>query len=97
MKRLFGTGRREPLDTWSVISPDGLIKTKVFRKETHRDQYLNFTSNHPLEHKRGVVCTLLHRAEAIVSDPKDLEEEKSHIKHALCWNGYSGIIFPYIS
>ena len=23
------------LDTWSVISPDGLIKTKVFRKETH--------------------------------------------------------------
>ena len=24
------------LDTWSVIFPDGLIKTKVFRKETHK-------------------------------------------------------------
>ena len=76
------------LDIWSVISSDGSIKTEVFRKETYTDQYINVMSNHPLEHKEVVACTLWYRAEAIVSDPKDIVEEKTHIKQALCWNGY---------
>ena len=76
------------LDTWSVILQDGSIKTNLFRKETHTNLYLNFSSNHPLEHKRGEVHTLLHCAETIVSEPKDREEEKAHIKQALCWNCY---------
>ena len=59
----------------------------MFRKETHTNQYLKCSSNHPLEHKIGVVRTLWHRVEAIVSDPKD-REEKAHIKQALHWNGY---------
>jgi hypothetical protein len=76
------------LDTWSVIKEDGSVKTKVFRKETHTDQYLSFNSNHPLEHKRGVVRTLMHRANTVVSDAKDREQEKSHIQEALRMNGY---------
>ena len=65
----------------SVIYPEGLVKTKVVRKETHTNQYLpNLSSNHPLEHKKGVVHTLFQRADAmIVSDPKDREEEKHFV------------------
>ena len=76
------------LDTVTVLKGDGKIQTRVYRKETHTDQYLNFESHHPLEHKKGVVRTLLHRAESIVSDPKDLEKEKEHIREALRMNQY---------
>ena len=76
------------LDTWSVINEDGTIKTRAYRKATYTDQYLNFESNHPLEHKRGVVRTLAHRVESIFSDPKDREGEIDHVRTALSYNGY---------
>ena len=67
------------LDTLSVINEDGTIRTRVFRKETHTDQYLNFNSNQPFEHKRGVVRTLTHRANSIVSDLGDRKRELEHV------------------
>ena len=76
------------LDTLSVINDDGSVKTKVFRKETHTDQNLNFQSNHPLEHKTGVVRTLVNRTESIVSNKQEMKEEKHHITKALRLNGY---------
>ena len=59
------------LDSWLVILPDGSIKTKVLKEETHTTQYLDLSSHHPLEHKRGEVHTLLQQGEAIKSQPKD--------------------------
>ena len=76
------------LDTWMVVKSDGSISTKVFRKDTHTDQCLNFDSNHPLEHKKGVVRTLMNRADRLVSDETELQREKDHTRKALQVNGY---------
>ena len=45
--------------TWTVVELDRSISTKVFRKETHTNQYLHFGSNNPFEDKKGVVKTLV--------------------------------------
>ena len=71
------------LDTNTTRKPDGSLKTTVFRKETHTDQYLDFESAQPTEHKLGVVRTLHQRAEIVTSEKKDLQLERQHVNKAL--------------
>ena len=53
--------------------------------------------NHPLEHKRGVVKTLMHRVGNIVSNAeRDKVEEKSHVKQALTMDGYPELLINSI-
>nr|VZI06602.1 unnamed protein product [Spirometra erinaceieuropaei] len=47
----------------------GGLKTKVFRKATNTMQVLNFSSNHPISHKRSCVRTLYRRVETYCSEP----------------------------
>jgi len=76
------------LDTLTVINPDKSLKITIYRKATHTDQYLNFDSNHPLEHKLSVIRTLYHRAKNIVTEDADRAEEKKHVDKALGNCGY---------
>ena len=81
------------LDTEITLNDDATTNTRVYRKPTHTDQYLNWDSNHHLEHKRSVVRTLFQRAETISSTPEERQKEIKHVKEALEANGYRRWIF----
>ena len=76
------------LDTLVSAEEDNSLKVHVFRKLTNTDQYLQFDSAHPLEHKLSVVCTLYHRAYTVVSHWDGILKEKEHVAKALSVCGY---------
>ncbi len=49
------------LDSLISRNQDGSLDLSVYRKLTHTNQYLNFSSHHPLHQKLGVMRTLRHR------------------------------------
>ena len=63
------------------------MSISVYRKPTHTDRYLHFSSHHPLHVKRGVVRCLFNRAENIAQG-EDIIREQQHIREVLTINGY---------
>ncbi|KAI8507128.1 hypothetical protein Bbelb_155670 [Branchiostoma belcheri] len=76
------------LDVMMVRNPDNTITTDVFRKETHTDHYLQWSSNHPVQQKLGIVRTLMHRANTLIEDPALREAEKEKVRVDLRHCGY---------
>ena len=60
----------------------------MYRKKTHTDQYLNFSSHHPLHQKLGVIKTLIDRCNNIVTNPEDRCKEEEYITKDLQECGY---------
>ncbi|CAL8110124.1 unnamed protein product [Orchesella dallaii] len=75
------------LDVFIYRKPDNSLGHKIYRKPTHTNRYLHFTSFHPKAHKISVVDSLVTRAIRI-SDSIHLQEELDFIVEKLQENGY---------
>ena len=76
------------LDAKFTRKEDASVKSTVYRKKTHIDQYLNCASHHPKHQKLGEVRTLMIRCETITSEEGDKKEEVEHLRGALRVCGY---------
>jgi len=65
------------------------MKLLVYRKKAHTEQYLNFSSHHPLNHKLAVIRTLLERCYGIVTEEDDRKKEEEHVAKAPSKCGYT--------
>ena len=77
------------LDTKITRDATGKLSFSVYRKPTHIDQYLQFSSNQPLHHKLGVTRTFYHRANIICTSDTSKKEEMAHLQKVLSISGYT--------
>ncbi len=76
------------LDVYCIPNEDGSISTRVYRKPTHTDLYLNWNSHHPVSAKLSVVKTLFHRANVVSSTQDLLDIECKHLTEVLKVNDF---------
>ena len=63
------------------------LTTSVYRKITHTDRYLHYSSHHHPRIKTGIISCLRHRAETICS-AQNQHKEFNHLKDVFVSNGY---------
>ena len=73
--------------------PNHQLKCTVYRKQTATNQYLNFQSHQPLQHKLGVYRTLAHRANTIVTQEEDKTAEIKTVEQHLSNCGFPPWLF----
>ena len=75
---------------------NGEISVSVYRKPTHTDQYLHYSSHHQKSCKESIVSSLFNRAYSIITNKDDLHKENAGIKQMLKENGYQQSIINKI-
>ena len=58
---------------------NGEISVLVYRKPTHTDQYLHYSSHHQTSCKESFVSSLFNRAYSIITNKDDLHKENTRI------------------
>ena len=76
------------LDTLITINGDDSLNTKVYRKRTHTDLYLQWDSHHSIAAKYSVINTLHYRTKAVCSNNQLLKEVEDHLQKVLTGNKY---------
>ena len=76
------------LDALIRRNKHGNFSTLVYRKPTNSNRYLNFRSDHPLEHKQSVVQLLIDWVSALCSTTKNRQDGFKHVKDTLKLNLY---------
>ena len=75
---------------------NGEISLMVYRKPTHTDQYLHYSSHHQTSCKESVISSLFNRTYSIITNKDDLLKENTRIKQVLKENGYGESIINNI-
>ena len=87
-KELEKSGQLAFLDVSIQQMEDGSLATCVYRKPTHTDRYLQYSSDHPVNQKVSVARTLFSRANSITSNNEKKIEEFHQITKTLKNNGF---------
>ena len=64
------------------------LVTKVYRKDTHTQRYINWRSNHSKNCKLGTLKGLIHRAHLLCDLKDDLLDELQLLRDVFISNGY---------
>ena len=67
---------------------NGEISALVYRKPSHTDQYLHYSSHYQTSCKESVVSSFFNRAHFIITNKENLHKERARIKQMLKKNGY---------
>jgi len=80
------TGKNEWI-SWMLIKKNGKIIFNLHKKLTNSG-YLHFHSNHPIEHKKGVILNFSDSKQLLLSHPLFQTKNLEEIKNLLINNGY---------
>ena len=62
---------------------NGEISVSVYRKPTHTDQYLHYSSHHQTSCKDSVISSSFNRAYCIITNKDDLHKENARTRQVL--------------